>query len=312
MVLPFTIPRPNMDALRFDRLNFLSRAGGQPRAPQHAHIDEDDDESPLSPRPDRNAEVLRDVEAQQEMVERPATRFMPRIPSFFSVASSRPRQSPDSSPRMPRPSSSHYSGEGAPPTEADVESPKTPLFRIRPQILPSTRLHLPNLTRTWTRGSNGPPSRPPTAHSPHARRTSFSRARGDADGIQEPVPVVPAEHLPHLSDRAQMDGADADMADAAGRGEAGGIGTGTGTVTTGRSVASPTPSETGGWRGRRAHGGAGGSSQAEAGAPRKEGAAATAEAFACSVSLDKITADTEPDIEMLRLGHILDPAAECL
>lgn len=44
-----------------------------------------------------------------------------------------------------------------------VESPKTPQFNINMPALPSTRLHLPNLARTWTRGESGPESRPPTA-----------------------------------------------------------------------------------------------------------------------------------------------------
>ena len=189
MVLPFSIPRPNMDALRVDRLNVFRRGGQDSNAPQDPHHDEDDDRSPLSPRPGHDMAV-HDLEAQQEMVERPATRFMPRIPSFFSVASSRPRESPDSTPRMPRPSSSRYSDQ-----DGDVESPKTPVFRIRAQNLPSTRLHLPNLTRTWTQGSNGPPSRPDTARSTNPVRPSFARMRGAADGIQQPVPIVPADHV---------------------------------------------------------------------------------------------------------------------
>ncbi|KAH8887824.1 hypothetical protein GQ53DRAFT_768138 [Thozetella sp. PMI_491] len=178
-----------MDAFRVD---FFSRGRRDQNQQQPSRDAEDDDRVPLSPRPAQSAEV-RDLESQQEMTERPATRFMPRIPSFFSVVSSRPRQSPDSTPRIPRPSSSRYSGEGG--TDEEAESPKTPRFRIGAQTLPSTRLHLPNLTRTWTQGSNGPPSRPGTAHSMHAPRPSFSRTRGNANGVQEPVPVMPAEHV---------------------------------------------------------------------------------------------------------------------
>ncbi len=189
MVLPFSIPRPNMDALRVDRLNLFGRGRQDASVPQDLQHDEDDDRSPLSPRPGHDMAV-HDLEAQQEMVERPATRFMPRIPSFFSVASSRPRESPGSTPRIPRPSSSRYSDQ-----DGEVESPKTPVFRIRAQDLPSTRLHLPNLTRTWTQGSNGPPSRPATARSTNPGRPSFTRMRGAADGIQQPVPVIPAEHV---------------------------------------------------------------------------------------------------------------------
>ncbi|KAK0708619.1 hypothetical protein B0H67DRAFT_590787 [Lasiosphaeris hirsuta] len=103
-------------------------------------------------------------------------RFRPPIPSFLSSRGGL------------RPTSSRYSGDGMPPDtvinhgRADDESPKTPQFRIGVQDLPSTRLHLPNLTRTWTQGSNGPPSRPGTA-----ARPSTSRARED---VERPAPAV--------------------------------------------------------------------------------------------------------------------------
>ncbi|KAK4214586.1 hypothetical protein QBC37DRAFT_146969 [Rhypophila decipiens] len=173
-----------------DRFNFFSRNNRENTTAEPSiasrreeRREEYDDESPLSPR------VMPDIEAQRgvpEMVERPAPhasflpRFRPAIPSWFSVASSRRQQD------QVRPSSSHYSGDGLPPDTVvnggGLESPKTPLFRIRPQDLPSTRLHLPNLTRTWTQGSNGPPTRPGT-----------SRAGPDmADEIAVPTPAVTA------------------------------------------------------------------------------------------------------------------------
>lgn len=172
-----------------DRFNFLSRNRENMAAePAGTSRDEDrqdeyDDQTPLSPR------VVPDLEAQRgipEMVERPAPhasflpRFRPAIPSWFSVASSRPQQN------QARPTSSRYSGDGLPPDTVvnggELESPKTPLFRIRPQDLPSTRLHLPNLTRTWTQGSNGPPTRPGT-----------SRASPDlGEEIPVPAPAVTA------------------------------------------------------------------------------------------------------------------------
>lgn len=153
-----------------DRLNFFSRSreNTAPAEPARTSRDEYDDQSPLSPR------LEPDVEAQRgmpEMVERPAPhasfipRFRPAIPSWFSVASSRRQQN------QPRPASSNYSGDGLPPDTVvnggELESPKTPVFRIRPQDLPSTRLHLPNLARTWTQGSNGPPTRPGTGRPSH-------------------------------------------------------------------------------------------------------------------------------------------------
>ncbi|KAL2186862.1 hypothetical protein L209DRAFT_763903 [Thermothelomyces heterothallicus CBS 203.75] len=108
-------------------------------------------------------------------------RFRPAIPSFFSSVSSSTRrhQHQEEEHQEPlygfsiRPSSSHYSGvglRGAPDTVidgggADPVTPKSPEFRIgdRDLRLPGTRLHLPDLERTWTQGSNGPPTRPGTA-----------------------------------------------------------------------------------------------------------------------------------------------------
>lgn len=87
----------------------------------------------------------------------------------------------------PRPTSSHYTGSnvGAAADNDEIVSPKTPQFgTLGMPPMPSTRLHLPNLQRTWTRGSSGPPSRPGTA-----------TAAVPLTDITEPVPLVPAQHV---------------------------------------------------------------------------------------------------------------------
>jgi hypothetical protein len=182
-----------------DRFNFLGRT---PRAETGQRYqfddDEDSDRRQLSPRM-QDA----DIEAQHsqrapEMAERtnPSSRFMlprwsrPTIPSFLSMTSTRNQQ------QQPRPSSSHYSGDSPDP---DIDSPKTPRFpRLGVPNMPSTRLNLPHLTRTWTQGSNGPPSRPATAQRPDWTGRPLSPARTRfpvVAGVAEPVPAVPAEHV---------------------------------------------------------------------------------------------------------------------
>ncbi|KAK3486856.1 uncharacterized protein B0T23DRAFT_324761 [Neurospora hispaniola] len=94
------------------------------------------------------------IPQQEEMAEverRSSSRFfLPRMSFRFLGGGGRPR-----------PASSHYSGDGLPPaTEVNFPvSPKSPAFRIGEQELPSTRLHVPGVERTWSRGSNGPPTR---------------------------------------------------------------------------------------------------------------------------------------------------------
>ncbi|KAK8063478.1 hypothetical protein PG996_008130 [Apiospora saccharicola] len=63
-----------------------------------------------------------------------------------------------------------------------VESPKSPDFNINLTNMPSTRLHLPNLARTWTRGSSGPPTRPPSPQE--------VEQRGGVRGGDEPRPSM--------------------------------------------------------------------------------------------------------------------------
>ncbi|KAK1750939.1 hypothetical protein QBC47DRAFT_89485 [Echria macrotheca] len=194
MNIPFAVGRGNGD-----RFPFVARPRdilGNSRNPPAPHVDEDydDDRTPLSPR------SIVDLEAQRgEMAERttPGSRFIhrfrPNIPSFFSVGSS----------RFLRPTSSRYSGDGMPPDTVvnGDESPKTPRFRLAVQDLPSTRLHLPNLTRTWTQGSNGPPSRPPTSQETHMRSPT---SRGLApEEIAEPSPAVLAAQSSQAASRSR-------------------------------------------------------------------------------------------------------------
>ncbi|KAK3348436.1 hypothetical protein B0H65DRAFT_175762 [Neurospora tetraspora] len=122
---------------------------------------------------------------QEEMTEverRSSSRFfLPRM-SFRFLGGGRPR-----------PASSHYSGDGLPPaTEVNFPvSPKSPAFRIGEQQLPSTRLHVPGVERTWSRGSNGPPTRDGssqgrgngrTVRVTEPRRTATRRHRSERDG----------------------------------------------------------------------------------------------------------------------------------
>ncbi|KAK8062403.1 hypothetical protein PG997_014500 [Apiospora hydei] len=67
----------------------------------------------------------------------------------------------------------------------EVESPKSPNFNINLTNMPSTRLHLPNLARTWTRGSSGPPTRPSSLHE--------AEQRGGGGGGDNPRPSMQSE-----------------------------------------------------------------------------------------------------------------------
>lgn len=113
------------------------------------------------------------IPQQEEMAEverRSSSRFfLPRM-SFRFLGGGRPR-----------PASSHYSGDGLPPaTEMNFPvSPKSPAFRIGEQELPSTRLHVPGVERTWSRGSNGPPTRNGTG------TRDGSSSRGGRGGVGE-------------------------------------------------------------------------------------------------------------------------------
>lgn len=183
MNTPFSLSRINMDSFRVNLR----------RGPPDNAVDDLERQQP---------EVIETP--RQEMAERtPNGSFLPRfagfrrptIPSFLSRSSTGTtnRLHRHSQP-MPRPTSSYYSDD-------EVDSPKTPLFNLGMPTMPSTRLHLPHLTRTWTQGSSGPPSRPGTS-------------RGERfPVVTEPVPAVPAEHVRvrghgHSESRTRFDGAD--------------------------------------------------------------------------------------------------------
>lgn len=62
----------------------------------------------------------------------------------------------------PRPNSSHYSEHDDEEFDPDLQRQSTLPSRYSVVVdLPSTRLHLPGLQRTWTQGSNGPPTARP-------------------------------------------------------------------------------------------------------------------------------------------------------
>lgn len=72
---------------------------------------------------------------------------------------------------------------------SEVDSPKTPRFNLGLPNMPSTRLHLPNLARTWTRGSSGPTSPTQTQRPPEL-----------APG--RPQPQTRADQIPVISEPA--------------------------------------------------------------------------------------------------------------
>ncbi|KAI1841376.1 hypothetical protein JX265_013476 [Neoarthrinium moseri] len=110
--------------------------------------------------------------------------------------------------------------ESRPTLQGEDESPKTPRFHLGLPSLPSTRLHLPNLSRTWTRDTSGPASpRDTTTESSAAEpRPSLQRSRTQRfPVVSEPQPIHPRSNS--SSSRRQFRGADpaemhlADLAD---------------------------------------------------------------------------------------------------
>lgn len=135
---------------------------------------------------ERGAE--QDVERQQE-VGTPAEQ-----------GQTRPRRFPLSRPQLPdvltgrRNEGRRLQRRNTNDTEED-EGPKTPRINIGLPSLPSTRLHLPNLTRTWTRGESGPLSPPagePPQHPSEAQpRPSLQRVRAERfPVVAEPRPTL--------------------------------------------------------------------------------------------------------------------------
>lgn len=176
---------------------------------------DDIENQPLSPRGDPSDSL------EPEMTERQQGGFSrlgirrPSVPSRFRFSSSTQatsangtewpgtrtaRASRSNTHPVPRPSSSHY------PEEEDDEDlerqpgPRDSTLPSRYSIivdLPSTRLHLPMLQRTWTQGSNGPPTSRPLPHEIHpALRPSpdeVCRPTGPAlptVTVTEPAPVA--------------------------------------------------------------------------------------------------------------------------
>lgn len=72
----------------------------------------------------------------------------------------------------------------------DVDSPKTPRFHLGLPNMPSARIHLPNLTRTWTRGDSGPasPVRVITPPEPSPRYSQIEPRILPIPVISEPEP----------------------------------------------------------------------------------------------------------------------------
>lgn len=137
---------------------------------------DDIEHQPLSP---RDAEAS----AEPEMAERSQARLsrlsMRRtVPSRFRFSSSTQatsaagsewpasrstRASRANTHPIPRPSSSHYpEDDDGDDFDPDLQRQSTLPSRYSVVVdLPSTRLHLPGLQRTWTQGSNGPPTSRP-------------------------------------------------------------------------------------------------------------------------------------------------------
>lgn len=115
--------------------------------------------------------------------------------SEMTEGSQRPSTTRRISLRLPRrrtgSNSTSGGGRETPRANADgiqpgeVESPKSPNFNINLTNMPSTRLHLPNLARTWTRGSSGPPTRPPSPQE--------VEQRGGVGGGDEPRPSMQSQ-----------------------------------------------------------------------------------------------------------------------
>ncbi|TPX08082.1 uncharacterized protein E0L32_010282 [Thyridium curvatum] len=196
MNLPFTVPRPNMASLRNARANFLRRgpaAGNDSDA--HHDLERQSSREPLSPRQEPEMQERAAATAARSLLgaHLGGGRSSSNRPSFFSRFTNstdpvqaardyedqrqRRRQQQDHPGPDSRPSSSVYDDEVA-------ESPKTPQFALGMPPLPSTRLHLPNLARTWTQGSNGPPTAASQRGAPPVAA---------AAGVAEPVPALPAD-----------------------------------------------------------------------------------------------------------------------
>lgn len=175
---------------------------------------DDIENQPLSP---RSPEDEDEDETEPEMAERSGTRtsrlMRPRRTSFasrFRFSSSTAATSAASSewptpetaqmsraqtdPYVPRPGSNHDSEDGDDEVfGAPMRRESTLPSRYSVVVdLPSTRLHLPGLQRTWTMGSNGPPtSRPVLEPEPEPEPEARTLQR-----IPEPLSPACRPHTP--------------------------------------------------------------------------------------------------------------------
>lgn len=186
---------PKMDFLRRDFMRRMGRTGSTgPQQQQQEDVEALAPERQLSRGSDSDAGSAQ-VRAPEMQERGPSllrrfsitTSSLPSIPSLFSGRGSggmgrSPGQQQQQQQRWQR-RRRNDDETSAEDDDSGEESPKTPRFSIGMPSLPSTRLHLPHLQRTWTNGSAGPDSRPGTAVRPStaAGRPSMSRARdGDA------------------------------------------------------------------------------------------------------------------------------------
>lgn len=181
-------------------------------APEQAVGDVEPQQEPSRPQPQPQPHPTSPMPPSQqpEMEERRGANAPGRwrfsrstIPSFFGgrrdSQQGLPHHQQQQQAEMPRPTSSHYS---------EVESPKSPHFALGMPPLPSTRLHLPNLARTWSHGTNGPPSRPGTSRAPMPPLIQVhgvdNRPPSLVDGPMFPEVASPrAAHIPQRPRRSE-------------------------------------------------------------------------------------------------------------
>ncbi|KAI1204268.1 uncharacterized protein F4807DRAFT_465839 [Annulohypoxylon truncatum] len=155
--------------------------------------------------------VLRRAQSSEGRAQDPEHQ---RRPEMDEQRGSRTRRFSISRPPLPALFTSRSRAErqdgGNQRTEGDIpedDSPKTPRFNLGLPNLPSTRLHLPNLTRTWTRGSSGPASRSQTPQPPSESAPQTPLPRIQVDGPPTVSEPPPAHEGPDMG-RSRFRGAD--------------------------------------------------------------------------------------------------------
>ncbi|KAK1844421.1 hypothetical protein CCHR01_12953 [Colletotrichum chrysophilum] len=136
---------------------------------------------------------------EQQALAGPSTQ-----PEMQEDSRPRPRRLPGTRPALS--SRRHPGGRMQRLDDGEDDSPKTPRFNIGLPTLPSTRLNLPHLARTWTSGSNGPNSRPSSGQPLPSRAATdpltgpyVSRAGATQIPVAMPSPV--AQHARSHSHR---------------------------------------------------------------------------------------------------------------